>query len=102
MGVSSARKTSAGKRGRAASARVNSPISSTARNRKTLGFMGRAASRLTDHKLSDRRGWRGWRGPCVVGERRRPEAASVTAGAVRDSAYGLGVAVVFMEGTTGE
>ena len=29
----------------------------------------------------------GWRGSCAVGERRRQEAAAVTAGAVRCSAW---------------
>ena len=37
-----------------------------------------------DPKLSDSRGWRG---PCVVGERRRPEAGAVTAARVRYSAW---------------
>src|SRR5258708_18228000 len=37
-----------------------------------------------DPKLSDRGGWRDG---CMVAERRRPEAASVTAGAVRCSAW---------------
>ena len=40
-----------------------------------------------DPKLSD---GGGWRDGCAVGERRRQEAASVTAGAVRCSAW-LGV-----------
>ena len=43
-----------------------------------------------DPKLSD---GRGWRDRCVVGERRRPEAAGVTAAPVRCSAW-LGVAVI--------
>ena len=42
-----------------------------------------------DPKLSD---GGGWRDGCAVGERRRQEAASVTAGAVRGSAW-LGVTV---------
>ena len=42
-----------------------------------------------DPKLSDRGGWRAG---CMVGERRRQEAASVTAVAVRCSAW-LGVGV---------
>ena len=42
-----------------------------------------------DPKLSDTRGWRG---PCVVGERWRQEAGAVTAARVRCSAW-LGVAV---------
>jgi hypothetical protein len=37
-----------------------------------------------DPKLSD---CGGWRAGCMVAERRRPEAASVTAGAVRCSAW---------------
>jgi hypothetical protein len=37
-----------------------------------------------DPKLSD---GGGWRAGCMVGERRRQEAASVTAGAVRCSAW---------------
>ena len=37
-----------------------------------------------DDKLSDRGGWRG---PCMVRERRRLEAGAVTAGAVRWSAW---------------
>ena len=43
-----------------------------------------------DPKLSD---GRGWRDRCVAGERRRPEAAGVTAAPVRCSAW-LGVAVI--------
>ena len=43
-----------------------------------------------DPKLSD---GGGWCAGCMVGERRRQEAASVTAGAVRCSAW-LGVAVI--------
>ena len=46
-----------------------------------------------DPKLSD---GGGWRAGCTVGARRRPEAASVTAGAVRCSAW-LGVAVIWVE-----
>jgi hypothetical protein len=49
--------------------------------------MGREAS-PNDPKLRDR-GAR--RGPCMVGERRRPEAGAVTAGAVLCSAW-FGVA----------
>jgi hypothetical protein len=37
-----------------------------------------------DPKLSD---GGGWRAGCMAGERRRPEAASVTAGPVRCSAW---------------
>ena len=43
-----------------------------------------------DPKLSD---GRGWRGPCMAGGKAAAEAASVTAGAVRCSAW-LGVAVI--------
>ena len=43
-----------------------------------------------DPKLSDRRGWRD---RCAAGERRRQEAAGVTAAPVRCSAW-LGVAVI--------
>ena len=45
-----------------------------------------------DLKLSDRRGWRD---RCVAGERRRQEAAGVTAAPVRCSAW-LGVAVAWL------
>ena len=44
-----------------------------------------------DPKLSD---GRGWRDRCVAGERRRQEAAGVTAAPVRCSAW-LGVAVIW-------
>ena len=47
-----------------------------------------------DPKLSD---GGGWRAGCTVGERRRQEAASVTAGAVRCSAW-LGVAAIWLHG----
>ena len=48
------------------------------------------SAKPNDPKLSDRRGWRG---PCVAGERRRQEAGAVTAAPVRCSAW-LGVAVL--------
>ena len=48
------------------------------------------AKRPNDPKLSDSPGWRD---RCAVGERRRQEAAGVTAGRVRCSAW-LGVAVI--------
>ena len=46
-----------------------------------------------DPKLSD---GGGWRDGCAVGERGRPEAASVTAGAVRCSAW-LGRFVILVD-----
>ena len=50
-------------------------------------LLGTRTEAPNDPKLSD---GGGWRSGCVVGERRRQEAASVTAGAVRCSAW-LGV-----------
>jgi len=47
-------------------------------------FHGERVAAPNDPKLSD---GGGWRAGCAVGERRRPEAASVTAGAVRCSAW---------------
>ena len=52
---------------------------------------GRCAESPNDPKLSD---GRGWRDRCGVGERRRQEAAGVTAAPVRCSAW-LGVAVIW-------
>ena len=53
--------------------------------------LGRGARTPNDPKLSEPRGWRD---RCVVGERRRPEAAGVTAARVLCSAW-LGVAVIW-------
>ena len=56
----------------------------------TVQHFERASEAPNDPKLSD---GGGWRAGCTVEERRRQEAASVTAGAVRCSAW-LGVAFV--------
>ena len=53
--------------------------------------MGLRVGAANDLKLSD---GRGWRDRCVVGERRRQEAAGVTAAPVRCSAW-LGVSGLF-------
>ena len=47
-------------------------------------FRGQVPIVPNDPKLSDRGGWRG---PCMVRERRRQEAGAVTAVAVRCSAW---------------
>ena len=58
-----------------------------------LSLLGTRVATPNDPKLSD---GEGWRAGCVVGERRRQEAASVTAGAVRCSAW-LGDVVAIMD-----